>query len=303
MSFRRTGVRRRGFTLIELLVAIAIIAILIALLLPAVQAAREAARRMQCKNHLKQLCLAMHNYHDVHGTMPLNTSFNASLGPEYPTRSWIQGILPFVDQTALYDQIEHSAPLQENREVAEHVLPLLHCPSDSNPGRLGNRADVPSDWEMGLTNYKSCGGDNWGWGVFQRASQSGRFAGKLDGMAWGNGLICAGRAWPITTRFSNVRDGTSNTFALGETVIDMTRWSWWFHSNSVAATCAVPLNYGLLLQDENNWELNNGFMSQHPGGGQFAMVDGSVRMISGAIDLETYYALGTIAGGELVGEF
>ncbi|MFG0335445.1 MAG: DUF1559 domain-containing protein [Maioricimonas sp. JB049] len=295
--------RQRGFTLIELLVVIAVIAILIALMLPAVQAAREAARRLQCKNRLKQLSLAMHNYHDVHGTFPMNTSFNASLGPEYPTRSWIQGILPFVDQTPLYNQIEHAAPLQENREVAEHVLTLLHCPSDSNPGRLGNRADVPSDWEMGLTNYKSCAGDNWGWGVFQRASQSGRFVGETDGMAKGNGLICAGRAWPVTTRFGNVRDGTSNTFALGETVIEMTRWSWWFHSNSVAATCAVPLNYGLLLENEHDWEQNNGFMSQHPGGGQFALVDGSVRMISGAIDLETYFALATIRGNEIVSSF
>jgi prepilin-type N-terminal cleavage/methylation domain-containing protein/prepilin-type processing-associated H-X9-DG protein len=295
--------RRAGFTLIELLVSIVIIGILMGLLLPAAQSAREAARRVECRNRLKQLGLAMHNYHDVHLMLPINTSFNQPLGPHTATRSWIQGVLPYIEQSNLHSQIVPGAMLSQNRTVAGRAIVSLFCPSDSHSGLRRNLADVPIDWELGVTNYKSCAGSNWGWGTFLNASSSGRFAGSFDGMAEGNGVICAGRAWPVVTRFRDVRDGTSNTFALGETVVDATRWSWWFHSNSAAATCAVPLNWGLALDDENNWMENNGFMSRHIGGSHFAFVDGSVHFVSENIDYETYLELATIQGGEQVDAF
>ena len=103
--------RSRGFTLIELLVVIAIIAVLIALLLPAVQQAREAARRSQCKNNLKQLGLALHNYHDVHNTLPYGYwSREGTVGVTKNRDSWFQRILPFVDQVALFNSYEKLNP-------------------------------------------------------------------------------------------------------------------------------------------------------------------------------------------------
>ena len=112
----------RGFTLIELLVTIAIIAILIALLLPAVQQAREAARRTQCKNNLKQIGLALHNYHDVHRTFPIGARWQRGVGP-----SWMVGLLPFIEQQNLYDRFDMDAP--------NNGLPVLPPPFGSSNGR------------------------------------------------------------------------------------------------------------------------------------------------------------------------
>lgn len=302
-DYRKDRRSRRAFTLIELLAVIGIVSILIALILPAVQAAREAARRAQCSNQLKQLTLAIQLYHDSYSVFPLNSSFDAELvadSPEYFCRSWLQGVLPYIEQESLASTIQQGGTVTTNRNVAEKEVTLFLCPSDSNSGRENNRADAPADWVLGLTNYKSCGGNNWAWGPYAYAPTSGLFANNMDGQRFGNGLICHGRGKPIVTRISRVKDGLSNTFALGETVVSATRWSWWFHSNDVAATCAIPLNTGLYFGTADDWITNNGFMSQHPGGSQFAYVDGSVQRISEAIDMEVYRALASIQGGENV---
>src|SRR5687768_7834730 len=159
---------RRGFTLIELLVVIAIIAVLIALLLPAVQQAREAARRAQCKNNLKQLGLAMHNYHDVYNQFPLNyrpagTTFDPNT---YSVWSWIQGTLPFLEQGNQFAQLVPGAPMETHapsKKASETAIPVLLCPSDSTSGNgvLDTRSDTTGTWRRkAITNYKACGGQN-----------------------------------------------------------------------------------------------------------------------------------------------
>ncbi len=128
---------RTGFTLVELLVVIAIIGVLVALLLPAVQAAREAARRMQCGNNLKQLALAMHNYHDVHQNFPANNPLvvRPQDGLRYVQGPWNLAILPFVEQSTLFDAWNHNLGFGEgnNRNLVRTALPFFHCPSTPNP--------------------------------------------------------------------------------------------------------------------------------------------------------------------------
>ena len=182
---------RRAFTLVELLVVIAIIGILVGLLLPAVQAAREAARRMQCSNNLKQLGLAFHNYHDTHRCFPINFAWRAipgggGAGPAIANtgKSWLQMILPQIEQSTMFNNIDFTVGLQgttpailRNVDIANTVVQAYLCPSDNenNGGRLGSRSDVnvtpPGTWAV--TNYKACAGSNWAGGVYGPVSAPG----------------------------------------------------------------------------------------------------------------------------------
>jgi len=303
--FCREG--RRGFTLIELLVAIAIISILIALILPAVQQAGGAARRMQCSSHLKQLILAMQNYHEAHGLFPLN--YGRGPFDEFNTgTSWMQQLLPFVDLQALYNRIRFGGSLLDlqNREVARVVIPVYRCPSDTGIGLMEFRSNVPGLWAV--NNYKACAGSNWAWGRFSPVtSSSGRNASNPDGLDHCNGLICRnGSGRVISTRLRDVRDGTSNTFAVGEAVPEWSQHTWWWF-NATTATCAIPLNFkkqpDRQVALEGDWWHNYSFLSRHPGGGNFGLVDGSVRFLSDSIDQTIYRGLGTIQGDEVIGEF
>lgn len=263
---------------------------------------------MQCRSNVKQVLLALHNYHDVHRVFPLNTSFTGDLGPLSKSRSWIQGVLPYVDQGNLYEIIDPHASTQANRFPAEFPLTVLQCPSDVHPGRLGHRADVPVDWELGVTNYKTCCGSNWDSGTFVHSESTGRFPNSNDGLNEGNGLMCSATLkGPVMTRMRDVTDGTSNTFAVGETVAGWTKWAWWYSHNAATGTCAIPLNYKVPgVRPEDNlvdWPHNFGFMSRHNGGGVFGLVDGSARFVSDSVDLGVYRAVSTIQGGEVVGEF
>lgn len=299
--------RRDGFTLVELLVTTAIIGVLIALLLPAVQASREAARRTQCRSHLKQLALALHNYHGSFDCYPINTSFTHDVGVNSQCRSWMQCLLPYVDQVALHNQIDPSHTVLQNRSYAEQVVPVFLCPTDSHDGRANVRADVPADWWLAVTNYKTSAGSNWGWGFWPWAEATGRFAGSSDGLNQGNGFLCEGRNGPIVTRDRDIQDGLSNTFAMGETVADWTAWAWWYSQNGVTATCAIPLNYHLPNIPPQwaklDWQNNYNFMSRHTGGAHFALADGSVRFVSENIYPRTYKSLATIQGGEPAEEY
>ena len=316
---------RRGFTLIELLVVIAIIAVLIALLLPAVQQAREAARRSQCKNNLKQLILAMHNYHDVYEQFPLNyrpagTTFDANT---YSVWSWIQGTLPFLEQGNQFAQLVPGAPMEthpESKLASETPIPVLLCPTDSTSqgGLLDHRSDTADPWRRkAITNYKACGGQNWQWNTPFNGEARGKNAPSTNGLLHCDGLICP-TTWgtgPTLTadvsksisRMADIKDGTTNTFALGEAVAGWSDWTWWFNSNSSVATCALPLNYRLgavdLAAASGSWANNYSFFSQHTGGGQFAMCDGSARFVSQNIDHTLYRNLATIRGGEVTPDF
>jgi prepilin-type N-terminal cleavage/methylation domain-containing protein len=199
--------RRFAFTLIELLVVIAIIAILIALLLPAVQQAREAARRTQCRNNMKQLGLALHNYHDTHQTFPLTqvfTYFPGAAGTAGIPRnhSWVSMILPYIDQAPLYNQINFSAPMwnstttqfqlgSNGQPIVSTQLTALMCPSD--PGFSGNTA-----LSHGISQTNYAGSMGWDW--WYRASH------PVSGVFQNGG----------NTRIRDITKGTSSTIMVGE---------------------------------------------------------------------------------------
>ena len=196
MRFQRTKSSSSGFTLVELLVVIAIIGILIALLLPAVQAAREAARRSQCTNNLKQFGLALHNYHDSFKTFPRYNHLGAVSGASsfYSYTVHIK-ILPYIEQQAMYDEIRtvsnnfyYETNSQTDNYTADKRIPGFVCPSDQifpDPTRIGN------------TNYPVCAGSNIGWDIAV-ARQNGVFRMRTE------------------TNFAAILDGTSNTIMLAE---------------------------------------------------------------------------------------
>jgi prepilin-type N-terminal cleavage/methylation domain-containing protein len=327
--------RDGGFTLVELLVVIAIIGVLVALLLPAVQAAREAARRSSCSNNLKQLALGSLNYEDTYKRLPLNYAMGGNLyaaTPDANSRgtSWLTQVLPFIEQQSLYDTIDFNFDLvldprnvnlttpanPSNAWAARQIVPAFVCPSDglTDNGLLGSRANRGGTWAV--NNYKGVAGANWGWGIY--IVNSGALANTIwgvsgDGLNAGNGVFFRGAAGnrPCSTRLASVTDGTSNTFMIGEAVPRWCTHTYWFHFNGSTATCAVPLNAAAVCQNTGNksmdltacagdWGNNYSFMSMHPGGGQFALVDGSVRFISETIDLTTYRQLGSMMDGGAV---
>jgi prepilin-type N-terminal cleavage/methylation domain-containing protein/prepilin-type processing-associated H-X9-DG protein len=294
--------RNHGFTLIELLVAMAIIGILIALILPAVQAAREAARRTQCQNHLKQLGLAIHSYHDLHGRFPINYG-NGPYNGTNTGASWMAMVLPQLEQLPLYERLRfgQAADQPDNRAVAETVVPTFVCPSAGvGTGIMDNRRNAVGP--RAVTCYKACLGSNWNWGTFSPVTTvAGRNAGQTDGLEYCTGLICrGGDIAPFSSRQADILDGATQTFAIGEAVPEWCWHSWWYWFNASTATCAVPLNY--FHQPETNlgdWFHNYAFASRHTGGAHFCHVDGHVRFVSEQIDLKLYRALATIQGREV----
>jgi prepilin-type N-terminal cleavage/methylation domain-containing protein/prepilin-type processing-associated H-X9-DG protein len=327
--------QRSGFTLVELLVVIAIIGVLVALLLPAVQAAREAARRSSCSNNLKQLALGCLNYEDTYKRLPLNYASGGNPYGNPPNAnfrgtSWLTQVLPFIEQQQLYDIIDFNFDLlldprngdinvpnnPSNAFAARQVVPAFICPSDglTDNGLLGTRANRSGTWAV--NNYKGVAGANWGWGLY--IVNSGPLANTIwgisgDGLNAGNGVFFRGQGGgrPCSTRLASITDGTSNTFMIGEAIPRWCTHTYWTFFNGSTATCAVPLNANAVCQNTGNknldlsacwedWPNNYSFMSLHPGGGQFALADGSVRFVSETIDLTTYRALGSMMDGQPV---
>jgi len=294
---------RHGFTLVELLVVITIIGILISLLLPAVQAAREAARRVQCANNLKQLGLALHIYHELLGAFPPGTAWeidamNARMGLHV-------FLLPYLEQENLYSQLERERPVYEglNREFGETTLEVFVCPSD---GKQPVDPFPPGGYQWHTTNYVGVMGPGRdGKLVDLEDSHCGDYS--LDGMFY-----------PYSgTRVADVLDGTSNTLAIGERTYQLRAWikGGYYISSFKEYVCVYaaknvrwPLNSDpdvLCYWDcPEPWPcLFNDlyFGSRHPGGAQFTFVDGSVHFIMETIDFQVYQDLATIAGGELNG--
>ena len=303
-----------GFTLVELLVVIAIIGILIALLLPAVQAAREAARRSQCINNLRQIGIALQNYHDVSLTFP--SSYRGPYGYDASNtgRSWLFAILPFMEQTVLQGQSNYTLPLGNgaagsstytvNTKVSQTVVKALLCPSDQNQGGLmGGRANLNDT--RAVNNYKGVAGSNWAWGdpICQHTfPKGGYWPGNNNGLDNGNGILMRNQnnysqGW---IKMADVEDGTAQTFIVGEAVPAWCYHTWWWWFNGSTATCGIPLNYSsiaiqtsggakTLESQTGDWPNNYSFMSRHSGGGaNFLFADSHVTFINDSIDLNTY---------------
>lgn len=314
--------KRKAFTLIELLVVIAIIAILIALLLPAVQQAREAARRTQCKNNLKQIGLALHNYHDVHRVFPSGSTRSSRFPTDDSAWGWGVMLLPQIEQTNLFNQLAPNTP-ESYREalnnpiklpLLQQSLPAYRCPSSSAPDQNTERIMDPTGAAVtvGLSNYVGSMG--------VRSNGSGK------GVLSGNSKV----------RLRDITDGTSNTFAVGERAFGdlagtgfnaASVWSGATDSTncggSLPTDCTITLHAPTRNQMQTGLELQLNtisyeswmpFSSRHTGGAQFTMCDGSVRFISENIDSRvgsvtdattwgTYQLLSERSDGQVLGEF
>jgi len=292
---------RRGFTLIELLVVIAVIAILIALLLPAVQQAREAARRTQCKNHLKQIGLAIHNYHDVHNVTPPGSLPGTGLSWGFATH-----LLPFLEQSTVYNSIDFestdcAAFLKAKQAAGEPdpasvLMSFLTCPSDPYADHKllsGPTGPTPASYDTGFL-YPA---DYLG------------VSGSVESAAWcpnngidnGNGIFFT----RSRTKFRDVTDGLSTTLFVGERGIP-DDWGWgWPVCGGTECEHYVSAERGLSPPDlpPNTANIVRRFWSWHTGGTHFVLGDGAVHFLSTSIDHGTFTDLSTRNGGEVVGEF
>jgi prepilin-type processing-associated H-X9-DG protein len=324
-SDRRRPRRSAGFTPVELLTVIAVIGVRAALLMPAVQSAREAARRSQCKNNLKQAALATHQHADVKGRYPsgVDQSFFAT-APVYRGASVFVQLLPFIEQANLDDKWVLSDPIVNAQGGAEArtavVLPWLVCPSDHLPQpRVQER-----DWTYALTSY----GGNGGSRAFYPETAT------TDGIFHTTGQASEPRPNQEAVRPADVRDGTSQTLLFGERyhrdpnfetfasagwIESFEGWGWWAPSGGrtaighVTMSAAVPINFrlpfaftgtasaALSAEFKKQSDLRlNAWGSGHPGGANFAFADGSVRFLKDTASPETLRALGTRKGREVV---
>jgi len=299
MKPARSKRRGQGFTLVELLVVIAIIGILIALLLPAVQAAREAARAMQCKNNLKQLALAMLNYESTNRMLPY-IPYRPQSGHRF---AWEAAILPHVELQSVFDQLDltRGFNVAPNFDIASTILPpVWKCPSAAPYYSVHSGIGTNYSAVMGPGSFRDTQYEDLpeGWcGDFSK-----------------DGLLFPG----AERRVQDIRDGMTNTFLLGErtyveggwlggVLIQSPHCCVWHAKNLRWPINADPRELGYYYSDPERppgavtvIEFNDmWFGSDHPGGASFAMCDGSVHFISETIDFTLYGDLGTIAGGEV----
>jgi len=314
--------KRRGFTLVELLVVIAIIGVLVALLLPAIQSAREAARRAQCTNNIKQLALGAHNYHSAKTKFPTGARLPIDVGgrPTNGTNLWIE-LLPYIEEYTVYNRWD----FDDNRNnvaggtnaTQAVIIKLLVCPSDPLPEPV---------WELTSANTNT---PPWSWGFYAIGSYGGS-AGKRaiqaglppdfvrltrDGVFFINSSV----------RMKDITDGSSKTLFMGErnhydpeydrrgpivwagSPTSMAGWGRWGYvagsgvSGSVMLHSAAPINYHVPLGGDfsNVEDRAAAFGSAHPAGANFALADGSVRFVADELPLEQLQNLSTRAGNEL----
>ncbi len=309
--------RLKGFTLVELLVVIAIIGILVGLLLPAVQAAREAARRMQCTNNLKQLGLSLHNYHDTHRVFPSGIydiiAANGSVTGATPLWGWSVMVFPYIEQGNMFNQLNtstNSLKFAVNDPVLLNLLqtpiPTFKCPSDSSDNLNSDRpiAAATGNVQLATANYV---------GNFGQSDNSGLLLQSNQG----------------TLTFGSLTDGSSNTVAVGErckrnaTYNNFAAiWAGVGDRNGLATNskeCAVGMSFYQMNTGFSNTGTNYPslcFASNHTGGANFAFCDGSVHFLSQSINWSdgnvndtmkaqygTYNRLCDRSDGQVVGEY
>ena len=302
---------RRGFSLVELLVVIAIIGVLIALLLPAVQQAREAARRTQCQNNLKQLGIAIHSYHDAHNCFPPGfmgdpDDFCSTLNPQRTGWGWGAFILPFVDGSNFYNQLDvnrtqtvcsipegpQADPTIGSADLQDTVLPVYVCPSAADPDNNHGR----EEGGHAKSNYAGVAGMDW-----DGVDEMGLKSVFVDGTQF-------------VSKMGETTDGTSNTLMVGErfrrdadenlklqTPPLEYNGAYWLGvaPDTRAAQCVGRL--GLAGTPWSVMSINgesiNAFASRHEGGAHFLVSDGSVRFFSENADQDTMSRLGTMNDG------
>ena len=321
-----------GFTLVELLVVITIIGILIALLLPAVQAAREAARRSQCSNNIRQVALAAHGYHEAFGQFPpgygyLTGTYGDTQNQSGVEWAWASRLLPYVEQTALAQQIDWSLNSGSSSvspaifAVVSAQIPAFLCPSDETAGVRFNENStcILGGGGSGTIATK--------YGRLSYAGNCGR--GQLEDYLPPKGNKVPGVfAWNYGARFADIADGTSNTLLLGELIVGHTctiRGAYTYMEGPVFmqdygpndptgdlvrwcdAEDGQPNSPAPCQWSSGNWGTLNSFAmvlhtsrSMHPGGVMVGMCDGSAQFIGDRIALGVWQALGTPNGGEPV---
>jgi len=323
---------KSAFTLVELLVVIAIIGLLVALLLPAVQKAREAARRMSCQNNLKQIGLGLLLYHDAVRRFPAGSPKCCNR----PGELWTTSIFPHIEQGALYDQLDFEIRFNEgptNPQLIQQAVDTFICPSAPGAGNplftdrfaIHNPGVAVGTWyvasmgptepdkcpvvctalqQAGVPNH-CCLGNNWGTNAGAGLDAEWNTVQYPEGSTQG----IFGRHTEPKISIKNIKDGTSKTFLVGETLPEQCTFFGLYSNNFSVASTSIPLNnffsdrdgeYPRDFSPGSNWFETGGFKSEHDGVVIFALADGSVHPISESVDYLFHNAMGSRAGGEVL---